>query len=127
MAGRSLAELSLYEREEPPGGSEGETLECCILSNLPECMQEAGRLFCSKCGNAALQKVEVVIGTDGTEQFGVRKKHIIRGTKFPLPKPHVRPTNGTPPVVVCMTAALTLPLRAVPALVQLSPCTVKVP
>lgn len=52
-------------------------------------MQEAGRLFCSRCGNAALQKVEVVIGTDGTEQYGVRKKHIIRGTKFPLPKPHV--------------------------------------
>ena len=58
-------------------------------------MQEAGRLFCSKCGNAALQKVEVIIGTDGTEQYGVRKKHIIRGTKFPLPKPHVRPTPGT--------------------------------
>ena len=56
-------------------------------------MQEAGRLFCSKCGNAALQKVEVIIGTDGTEQYGVRKKHIIRGTKFPLPKPHVRPTT----------------------------------
>lgn len=56
--------------------------------------QEAGRLFCSRCGNAALQKVEVVIGTDGTEQYGVRKKHIIRGTKFPLPKPHVSPCGG---------------------------------
>lgn len=56
--------------------------------------QEAGRLFCSRCGNAALQKVEVVIGTDGTEQYGVRKKHIIRGTRFPLPKPHVSPCGG---------------------------------
>ena len=37
-----------------------------------------------------------MIGTDGTEQFGVRKKHIIRGTKFPLPKPHVRPTLDIP-------------------------------
>ena len=52
-------------------------------------VQEAGRLFCSKCGNAALQKVEVLVGSDGAEQYGVRKKHIIRGTRFPLPKPHV--------------------------------------
>lgn len=52
-------------------------------------VQEAGRLFCSKCGNAALQKVEVLVGSDGAQQYGVRKKHIIRGTRFPLPKPHV--------------------------------------
>lgn len=52
-------------------------------------MQEAGRLFCGKCGNAALRKVEVVVGPDGAEQFGVRKKHIIRGTRYPLPKPKV--------------------------------------
>ncbi len=52
-------------------------------------MQEAGRLFCGKCGNAALQKVEVVVGPNGTEQYGVRKKHILRGTRFPLPKPKV--------------------------------------
>ena len=52
-------------------------------------VQEAGRLFCSKCGNAALQKVEVLVGSNGAEQYGVRKKHIIRGTRFPLPKPHV--------------------------------------
>lgn len=53
--------------------------------------QEVGRLFCGKCGNAALQKVEVVVGPLGTEQYGVRKKHILRGTRFPLPKPKVRP------------------------------------
>ena len=64
--------------------------------------QEAGRLFCSRCGNAALQKVEVVIGTDGTEQFGIRKKHIIRGTKFPLPKPHVRTLSQHPSMALCM-------------------------
>ncbi|BDA44182.1 probable RNA-binding protein NOB1 [Coccomyxa sp. Obi] len=49
--------------------------------------KEVGRLFCGKCGNAALQKVEVVVGPNGTEQYGVRKKHILRGTRFPLPKP----------------------------------------
>ena len=34
--------------------------------------------------------MEVVVGPDGAEQFGVRKKHIIRGTRYPLPKPKVR-------------------------------------
>jgi hypothetical protein len=52
--------------------------------------QEVGRLFCGKCGNAALQKVEVVVGPEGAEQFGVRKKHLIRGTRFSLPKPKAR-------------------------------------
>ena len=65
-----------------------------------------------------------MIGTDGTEQFGVRKKHIIRGTKFPLPKPHVRPTLDIPCLLCTQTAPLTLPLRAAPALMQLQPCTV---
>ncbi len=51
--------------------------------------QEVDRLFCSKCGNAALQKVEVVVGPDGAVQYGIRKKHRIRGTRFSLPKPKV--------------------------------------
>ena len=51
--------------------------------------QETGRLFCGKCGNVALQKVEVVVGPDGAEQFGVRKEHVLRGTRFSLPKPKV--------------------------------------
>ena len=45
------------------------------------------RLFCPTCGNAALQKVEMVIGENGAEQYGARKKHIIRGTRYSLPKP----------------------------------------
>ncbi|GAB4823751.1 hypothetical protein N2152v2_010797 [Parachlorella kessleri] len=49
--------------------------------------KEMGRLFCPKCGNASLDKVRVVVGPDGAEQYGVRKKHILRGTKFSLPKP----------------------------------------
>ena len=48
-----------------------------------------GRIFCPQCGNAALDKVEVVISGDGQEQFGVRKRHILRGTRFSLPKPAV--------------------------------------
>ncbi len=51
-------------------------------------------MFCAQCGNAALDKVEVVVSADGVEQFGVRKRHILRGTRFSLPKPAVR---GRPP------------------------------
>lgn len=63
-------------------------------------MQEVGRLFCGKCGNAALQKVEVVVGPNGSEQYGVRKKHILRGTRFPLPKPKVGLAQA-PPDIPC--------------------------
>lgn len=49
--------------------------------------KEVGRLFCPRCGNAALDKVKVTVGPDGSEQYGVKKKHILRGTKFSLPKP----------------------------------------
>lgn len=51
--------------------------------------QEAGRLFCPQCGNATMDKVEVTIGSEGQEQYGVRKKHNLRGTRFSLPKPKV--------------------------------------
>lgn len=30
------------------------------------------------------------MGPDGAEFFGVRKKYVLRGTKFSLPKPKVR-------------------------------------
>ncbi len=30
------------------------------------------------------------VGPDGAEFFGVRKKHVLRGTKFSLPKPKAR-------------------------------------
>jgi len=49
--------------------------------------KEVGRLFCPRCGNAALDKVRVVVGPNGAEQYGVRKKHILRGTKYSIPKP----------------------------------------
>jgi RNA-binding protein NOB1 len=49
--------------------------------------KEVGRLFCPRCGNATLDKVRVTVGPDGAEQYGVKKKHVLRGTKFPLPKP----------------------------------------
>ena len=53
------------------------------------CVQEPGRLFCPHCGNATLDKVEAVIGPDGTEQYGVRKRFNTRGTRYSLPKPKV--------------------------------------
>jgi RNA-binding protein NOB1 len=49
--------------------------------------KEVGRLFCPRCGNATLDKVKVTISPDGAEQYGIRKKHILRGTKYSLPKP----------------------------------------
>jgi ribosomal protein S27AE len=58
--------------------------------------REAGRLFCPKCGNMSLDRVEVSVGPDGSEFFGVPKRHILRGTKFSLPKPRVRERAGAP-------------------------------
>ena len=45
------------------------------------------RVFCPKCGNQALQKVEHTVTRDGVEQFGVRKKFVLRGSKYTLPAP----------------------------------------
>jgi RNA-binding protein NOB1 len=53
--------------------------------------RDPGRLFCPKCGNLSLDRVEVVVGADGAEYFGVTKRHILRGTRFSLPKPKVGP------------------------------------
>ena len=53
-------------------------------------VQEQGRLFCERCGNATLGKVEVVVGADGMQQYGVQRRHNLRGTRFSLPKPRVR-------------------------------------
>jgi Nin one binding (NOB1) Zn-ribbon like len=52
--------------------------------------QDMEKVFCAKCGNATLEKVELVVNANGMEQYGVRKKHNLRGTRFPLPKPKVR-------------------------------------
>eukprot|EP00951_Prasinocladus_malaysianus_P017991 scaffold142716_cov52-Prasinocladus_malaysianus.AAC.1 len=49
--------------------------------------QEVSRLFCPQCGNATLDRVEITIGPNGEEMYGVRKKHNLRGTKYSLPKP----------------------------------------
>jgi len=57
--------------------------------------REAGRLFCPKCGNLGLDRVEVVVGETGRSTFGVKKRHILRGTKFSLPKPRVSSRVGS--------------------------------
>lgn len=49
--------------------------------------KDAGRLFCPRCGNRALERVTIHVGPDGLEQFGVRRRHNLRGTRFSLPKP----------------------------------------
>ncbi|GIL43839.1 hypothetical protein Vafri_1433 [Volvox africanus] len=49
--------------------------------------KEVGRLFCPRCGNMTMDKVEVSVGPNGAEFFGVMKKFILRGTRFSLPKP----------------------------------------
>lgn len=60
-----------------------------VMQYLALCVQEPGRLFCPHCGNSTLEKVEAVIGPDGTEQYGVRKRFNTRGTRYSLPKPKV--------------------------------------
>ena len=72
-----------------PDGRQISTVSRWVL-RCSACFQvtkEVGRLFCPRCGNAALDKVRVVVGPDGSEQYGVKKKHVLRGTKFSLPKP----------------------------------------
>lgn len=51
--------------------------------------KEAGKIFCPRCGNMTLEKVEVHIGGDGAELYGVKKRHVLRGTRYSLPKPKV--------------------------------------
>ncbi|KFM23199.1 RNA-binding protein NOB1 [Auxenochlorella protothecoides] len=49
--------------------------------------KEVGRVFCARCGNAAMERVHVSVSPEGVEQYGVRKRHVLRGTRFALPKP----------------------------------------
>ena len=90
--------------------------------------REPGRLFCPKCGNLSLDQVEVVVGADGAEYFGVTKRHILRGTRFSLPKPKVGACwlwgtslgvgGGADSVVVAFTCVSPSLARCGPAVVQ---------
>lgn len=66
-------------------------LRCSACSHV---CKEAGRLFCPQCGNATMDKVEVIVDAAGQEQYGVRKRHNLRGTRFSLPKPKGGRQNG---------------------------------
>jgi RNA-binding protein NOB1 len=72
--GRRIARLTRY------------ALRCSACFTVT---REPGRLFCPKCGNLSLDRVEVVVDADGAEYFGVTKRHILRGTRYSLPKPKV--------------------------------------
>jgi RNA-binding protein NOB1 len=58
--------------------------------------RQTTRVFCPKCGNNALQKVEHTVTAEGVEQFGVRRKHILRGGADCLPT--VYPVHKLNPV-----------------------------
>ena len=73
-------------------------------------VQEPGRLFCPHCGNSTLEKVEAVIGPDGTEQYGVRKRFNTRGTRYSLPKPKVQPLHHCLASVTLLIYTTHLPL-----------------
>lgn len=49
--------------------------------------KETGKIFCPKCGNATLERVEIMVGPEGREVFGVRRFHRLRGSKYSLPLP----------------------------------------
>lgn len=66
-------------------------LRCSACSRI---CKEAGRLFCPQCGNATMEKVEVTVDAAGQEQYGVRKRHNLRGSRFSLPKPKGGRQNG---------------------------------
>jgi len=72
-----------------PDGRRIREMHCWVLrcSACQTTSREIQRLFCPQCGNATLDKVELTIGPDGAEQYGVRKKHNLRGTRYSLPKP----------------------------------------
>eukprot|EP00798_Chlamydomonas_sp_ICE-L_P002831 gene2831-17779_t len=46
--------------------------------------KQAGRMFCPRCGNMTMERVEVTVGADGAEYLGVRKKHVLRGTSMTM-------------------------------------------
>jgi len=50
-------------------------------------VRDMNRIFCPKCGNKALDKVQVSVDADGTEHVGSRRRHVLRGAKFSLPMP----------------------------------------
>ena len=43
-----------------------------------------------------MEKVEVTVDAEGQEQYGVRKRHNLRGTRFSLPKPKVGAATPAP-------------------------------
>lgn len=48
----------------------------------------SAKAFCARCGNGGtMKKVTMQVDVNGVMQFGVRKRHNIRGTRYSLPQP----------------------------------------
>jgi RNA-binding protein NOB1 len=48
----------------------------------------SAKAFCARCGNGGtMKKVTMQVDANGVVQFGVRKRHNIRGTRYSLPQP----------------------------------------
>jgi hypothetical protein len=43
--------------------------------------KSTSKLFCPACGHPTLSRVSVTVGANGKEEYGVRKKHVLRGTR----------------------------------------------
>jgi RNA-binding protein NOB1 len=57
--------------------------EACFFISL-----SSAKAFCSRCGNGGtMKKVTMQVDSNGVMQFGVRKRHNIRGTRYSLPMP----------------------------------------
>ena len=54
-------------------------LRCEACSTIT---QDTSKLFCPACGHATLSRVEVTVGPDGANVYGIRKKHVLKGTRY---------------------------------------------
>ncbi|KAG1662767.1 hypothetical protein FOA52_006793 [Chlamydomonas sp. UWO 241] len=83
--GRAISRLSRY------------VLRCHACFHVTK--DSAQRVFCPRCGNMAMERVEVVVGPDGTEFYGVKKKYCLKGTRFSLPKPKSGRAGSANPIL----------------------------
>lgn len=70
----------------------GKTAACQPATGQPACLLDclqAPPALSPAAAHLALPCLQLVVGPDGAEQYGVKRKHVLRGTRFSLPKPKV--------------------------------------